>query len=208
MTAILPTGWQCWLTALLLVSFGSFAWGMQKFFTRPAGVTPGMKMLAGCGVLFGILHLTALLATRISSLRGVSAACLFGASLALYWWAIRTNFRRPISASFSPDAPEHLVQDGPYRLIRHPLYCAYLLTWLATPVATARLPLLVTFALMLAIYLAAARAEESKFLQGRLGGEYQQYRSRTGLLLPNVTKLGVGWFSRNAGDERFQAKTL
>ena len=210
MTAILPIAWQCSLAALLLVCLSSFTWGMQKFFTRPAGVTSGMRALAGCGVLFAILHLAALVATPISLLRGVSAVGLLGSSLALFWWAIRTNFSHPLSASFSPDPPEHLVQNGPYRLIRHPLYCAYLLSWLATPVATARLPLLVTFAAMLALYLAAARTEETKFLQGQLGDEYQQYRSRTGLLLPKITCLGVNWFSRNVADQRFQAsrKTL
>lgn len=209
MTA-LPTAWQCFLAALLLVCLGSFTWGMQRFFTRPVGLTPGMKTLAGCSGLFAILHLAALAATPISLLRGISAACLFGSSLALFWWAIRTNFRHPLSASFSPDPPEHLVRNGPYRLIRHPLYCAYLLTWLATPVATARLLLLVTFAAMLALYLAAARAEEAKFLRGQLGEEYQQYRSRTGLLLPKVTNLGVNSFSRNTADQRFEAfrKTL
>ena len=117
------------------------------------------------------------------------AGCFYVCALALFWWAIRTNSPRPLSASFSPDTPQHLVERGPYRLIRHPLYSSYLLTWTAGVVATGRLWLLPSLAVMLVIYFRAAREEEQKFVRSPLGGSYQQYQSRTGQFLPNPLKL-------------------
>lgn len=180
---------QWLLSALLLISLGSFAWAMQKFFTRPAGKTLGMMVIAVCGTIFAVLHLIALLSSSITFTRGMFGAILYLASAGLFWWAIRASLLHPLSASFSPDAPQHLVETGPYRLMRHPLYLSYLLTWLAAPIATGRWLLVLTFATMAAIYLSAALMEENKFIRGPLADSYLRYRSHTGLLVPNVIKL-------------------
>jgi protein-S-isoprenylcysteine O-methyltransferase Ste14 len=44
-------------------------------------------------------------------------------------------------------------------------------------------------AVMLGIYLRAARQEEEKFLRSPLADEYRRYRSSTGLLFPAIGKL-------------------
>lgn len=197
-----PSVAQLSLATLLLLCLASFSWAMRNFFTRPTGTTSGMKAIAVCGVLFALLHLFALLFSSIWLAGGIAAAMLYSASLGLFWWAIRTSLRRPLSASFSFDCPSHLVQDGPYRFIRHPLYCSYLLTWTAACVASARLFLLPTLAAMAAIYVIAARAEERKFLQSPLAESYRQYRARTGRLFPNLAKIVFAWSSRGADNGR------
>src|SRR5205807_8586540 len=100
-------------------------------------------------------------------------------ALALSSWAIRTGSPRALSAAFSPDTPQHLFDGGPYRFIRHPFYCSYLLTWTAGIVATAWLWLLPSLAVMLVIYLRAAVVEEEKFARSPLAGAYERYRSHT-----------------------------
>ncbi|HLG99467.1 MAG TPA: isoprenylcysteine carboxylmethyltransferase family protein [Bryobacteraceae bacterium] len=196
---------QSLLAALFLGSLGSFSWAMRKFFTRPSGTTSGMKVIAGCGVLFAILHLMALAFSSISYARGLTGAVLYSASLALFWWAILMHLGRPLSASFSPDRPVHLVQSGPYRFIRHPLYTSYLLTWAAAPIATGRWYLLGTVAAMAAIYVAAATAEEKKFLDTPLADAYLQYRSRTGLFFPNVVKAIPALLTKWAANNRLRS---
>jgi protein-S-isoprenylcysteine O-methyltransferase Ste14 len=90
-----------------------------------------------------------------------------------------------------PEAPlcAHLVEGGPYRLLRHPFYCSYLLAWTAGIAATGRWWLIPTVLVMLAIYVRAARMEEDKFTRSPLAAAYERYRSQTGMLLPNPAKL-------------------
>jgi protein-S-isoprenylcysteine O-methyltransferase Ste14 len=186
----LITPWQ-WISAgLLLACLASFGWAMRRFFVQPAGHTAGMTLIKTCGIAFGILHAAAILATPdITLMRGVSGALLYLAALGLFWWSIKTSLRLPLSAAFSPDLPVHLVAHGPYRIIRHPLYCSYLLCWLAGWVVTGRLWLAPTVAVMLGIYLVAAHREENKFMRSSLAEAYQQYRAHTGLFFPNPLKL-------------------
>ena len=182
--------WSMVLSVLLLVCLGSFRWGMSHFFSRPAGRTVGMKVINACGTLFAALHLSAVLTTpAVTPQRGWAAVLLYLWALGLYFWAIRTNSKIPLSAAFSPDSPRHLVDRGPYRFIRHPFYSSYLLTWAAGFLATGQLWLGPTLAIMLLVYLKAARMEEQKFTSSPLASRYEQYRSRTGLFFPNPFKL-------------------
>ena len=183
-------GWQ-WISAALLVGcLASFSWAMRKFFVQPAGLTAGMKVIKTFGIVFGMLHLAAIMATQgVTSVRGAGGAVLYLSSLGLFWWAINASLRKPLSAAFSPDLPAHLVAHGPYRMIRHPLYSSYLLCWLAGWVGTGRLWLAPTVAVMLVIYVLAAAAEEKKFTQSPLAEAYRRYRARTGLFFPNLWKL-------------------
>ncbi len=179
------------LTALLAACFLSFAWGMRYFFQHTENWSTGMKITQMCGTVFAVLHLGAIL---LGSLGAVGiAAGLYLCSLALFWWAIRTNRPHPLSAAFLDDLPVHLVERGPYRYVRHPFYTSYLLAWLAGVVAVGRLWLTPTLLVMLAIYWQASQAEEGKFARGNLAAAYEAYRAKTGRFLPNLWKLaGVG----------------
>jgi protein-S-isoprenylcysteine O-methyltransferase Ste14 len=185
------SGWQVLLAALLFGCLASFGWAMRNFFTHPAGTTGGMKLTSACGIVSALLHFAAILLWphSVTPERGLVAVLFYLGALALFWWSIRTSSKAPLSAIYSPDTPVHLVEDGPYRFIRHPLYCSYILTWSAGLIATAQLWLLPTVAAMLVIYFNAAAVEERKFSHSALAGAYQEYRSRTGLLIPNPLKL-------------------
>jgi protein-S-isoprenylcysteine O-methyltransferase Ste14 len=182
--------YQIILAIMLVVCLASFGWGMRSFFVQPSGYTQGMKVIAVCGYTFAALHLGAILLARgVSRERFWLAASIYAAGLALYWWAIATNRKRRLSAAFSDDLPTHLVEDGPYRLVRHPFYCSYLLAWSAGVIGSGCLWLLATVAVMLGIYLHAAYVEERKFARCGLANEYEAFRRRTGLLMPNPWKM-------------------
>ncbi len=182
--------YQIILAALLGACLASFGWGMRSFFVQPSGYSPEMKVIAACGYTFAALHLGAILLARgVPWWRFWWAALIYAAGLALYWWAIATNRKRRLSAAFSDDLPTHLVEDGPYRLVRHPFYCSYLLVWSAGVIGSGCLWLLVTVAVMLGIYVRAAYIEERKFARCALANEYEAFRRRTGLLIPNPWKM-------------------
>jgi protein-S-isoprenylcysteine O-methyltransferase Ste14 len=194
--------WESIFPAVLLVGcLYSSWWGMRRFFTRPAGLNAWMKLIAASATIFGALHLFAILfSSSLTAARSLAGSFLYLLSGALFWWAIRTSSQRPLSAAFSPDLPVHLVQNGPYRFVRHPLYTSYLIMWVAGWIVTAEWWLIPTVLIMLIIYFSASSAEEDKFLRTPLSESYRQYRLHTGRFVPNPVKL----LSRVAGQPRAQ----
>jgi protein-S-isoprenylcysteine O-methyltransferase Ste14 len=186
---------ESWSPAVLLVScLASFMWAMSRFFTQPVGSTAGKRVIAVCGAMFGIQHLCVILfSSNLTAGRSLVGSVLYIGSAGLFWWAIKTSQSSPLSAAFSPDLPTHLVAEGPYRIIRHPLYCSYLICWLAGLIVTASLWLVPSVAAMATIYLLAAAQEEQKFMRSPLSDAYRQYHSRTGLLVPTPSKLFSSW---------------
>ena len=180
---------QILVVSLLLLCFGSFSWGMRRFFVQPSGYTAGMKVTTAGGILFAVLHLAGLAFPSETHRYPAAATGFYLLSLLLFWWAIRTNQLKPLSAVFSSDLPAHLVNSGPYRWMRHPFYASYMLAWIAGPIACGHLGLWLTVAVMLALYVRAAHQEERKFSASPLAGAYDLYRTRTGLLVPNPLKL-------------------
>ncbi len=181
---------------VLLICLLSFWWGMRTFFVQPSGYTSGMRLITICGTLFGVVHLVSILwGNAISDVYAYGATAIYAISFALYWWAISANRKLPLSAVFSPDLPVHLNQNGPYQFIRHPFYCAYLLTWMAGVLASGYWWLSITVAIMLILYIRAVKQEEGKFSQSALSDQYVMYRRNTGMLAPNPLKLIGKFFS-------------
>lgn len=183
--------WSVLATSGLASCLLSFNWGMYRFFTIPNGSNTGIDTIKLVGTCFGLGSLAAIpVLGAVSPVTCAIALLLCAASLALFWWAIRTNRRRPLSFAFSDDLPDHLVCEGPYRRIRHPFYTAYLLSWLMAPAATLEPLMLVPFAVMAAIYTAAARVEERKFEATRLSEAYGHYRRVAGMFWPLCSATG------------------
>lgn len=114
------------------------------------------------------------------------ALAILAASYGLFWWATITNRRRPLTLAFSPDRPSHLVDEGPYRYLRHPFYASYLLGYVAGWIAVREWYLLPFLAGMTAIYWWAASVEERKFAESPLAEEYERYKQRTYRFFPRL----------------------
>lgn len=107
------------------------------------------------------------------------------AGLGLRLWAMRTLgrfFTMPITL-----AEDHrIVQDGPYRWIRHPSYTGNFLAALGMSLIFGTLAgILVTLVLCFGIYAYRIRVEEAT-LVSRFGPSYQTYRKATSRLLPKI----------------------
>jgi protein-S-isoprenylcysteine O-methyltransferase Ste14 len=170
--------------------FASFVWAIVGFFRHGGRTPPRMRLVAATGLASMAGHLTGLVfIPSASGSRLVMAVLLYAASLGLFWWALWTAWKSRLAIAFSESASSFLLQHGPYRYVRHPIYAAYLLAWLAGACAVdawwAWLPLVV----MSAQYLTAIRFEERQFLNGPMSREYQEYQRKTGMLAPNPLKV-------------------
>lgn len=132
-------------------------------------------LLAGAGLQF--LRPWSFLGGRLS-LQAVLGGGCFTAALILGGWALRTLRRRQTPPDFG-QVVTRLVQEGPYRFTRNPLYVALVLVlggfataldnaWMGSGV-----PLLILGLDRLVI------AREERFLLGRFGADYEGYRHRT-----------------------------
>jgi protein-S-isoprenylcysteine O-methyltransferase Ste14 len=135
-------------------------------------------------LLFGLLSLGVLVMSGLDhrfgwstvSLPVVLAACLvFIAGALIVFWVMRENTFA--SSVIEVDAQQAVVDTGPYRLVRHPMYTGMLLAIAATPPALgsycAELLLLPLFGLFVMRLLA-----EERLLQAGLPG-YTAYMQQT-----------------------------
>ena len=136
------------VTASFMACFLSFIWGMQRFFKVEGDMPAGARVIQLAGAASVMAQIAATRSARITVASGVLGTLLYTLSFIFFWWAIKANWRRPLTAAFSDDAPRHIMVRGPYRLVRHPVYSSYFLAWMAGVVATREPWLLVTFVAM------------------------------------------------------------
>ena len=118
-----------------------------------------------------------------SSVLETIGAVVFASGIALAIWArvqLGRNWGMPMTQKQEPE----LVSDGPYRLVRHPIYSGILLAMVGTGLAIS-LWWLIACALVGAYFIYSARVEEGNLMR-TFPGQYPIYRARTKMLIPFV----------------------
>jgi protein-S-isoprenylcysteine O-methyltransferase Ste14 len=107
------------------------------------------------------------------------------AGLVFCWWA-RIHLGRLWSDLITRKAGHHVVDTGPYRLVRHPIYLGLIAAALATAIEKGTSMALLGAAIMSLAFYTKARREE-RFLRRELGEDvYDAYARKTPMLLPLV----------------------
>ena len=189
----------------LYASYGAIAvwglsWALAGLWSRRTAARPPVldqvaylaPTLAG-GLLIAVDARAAILGSRLGfgdpALWRLSAAagwglfslCLLG--LGFTWWA-RLTLGDLWSSSVQRKDGHTLVERGPYRLVRHPIYSGLILALVAASVELARPAGMLGTALLVLGFWMKARLEE-RFLSAELDeGAYADYRRRTPMLLP------------------------
>lgn len=163
-----------------------FAVALQNFFIQPATLSRAQRLFQDWSVVVGLMHgLALIMLNAATDFWAGTGIAIYSVALALFLAAIEAARRTPLTRTFVYDPPcDTILQAGPYRIIRHPIYVAYSLAWLAAPVATHNLYLGVTAIFMIACYVASAREEERRLASGRRAAEYENYRARTWRMIP------------------------
>jgi len=104
--------------------------------------------------------------------------------LGIATWA-RQRLGRFWSSAIELKAGHKLVQDGPYRLVRHPVYAGILLAALGSGLADGDVGSAVGFAIIAAGFIAKLKREE-RFVAAQFGEEWRLWRKRTWALVPFV----------------------
>ncbi|HDS45962.1 MAG TPA: isoprenylcysteine carboxylmethyltransferase family protein [Methanomicrobia archaeon] len=181
--------WQGWVfsivtvllvTAQLLVFAGKTELARERFKPGPGTKWWDKLLLALYGPLFFAIVIIACLdagrfrwspelplAVYITSYLG------YGYSIYLYSWAMWVNQWFSSTVRIQTDRDQQVVQDGPYRYVRHPGYVAGILMALSTAVALGSLWALVPAALVV-LLLIIRTALEDRTLQNELPG-YAEY---------------------------------
>jgi protein-S-isoprenylcysteine O-methyltransferase Ste14 len=138
----------------------------------------------GGGLLFG---------ARSEELRlwhtpGVIAWMMVAVALAGFmftWWA-RIHLGRLWSSSVSRKAEHHIVDTGPYRIVRHPIYTGIIVASVAAAAQRGTGQAWLGMGLMTLGWYIKARLEEG-FLRAELGADaYNAYAHRVPMLLPGM----------------------
>lgn len=108
---------------------------------------------------------------------------LAAAGFLFCWWA-RLHLGRLWSGWVTRKADHHIVDTGPYAIVRHPIYTGIILSAFATAVLKGSVVAVCGAAVMTIGFWIKARLEE-RFLRQELGADaYDSYRRRVPMLMP------------------------
>jgi protein-S-isoprenylcysteine O-methyltransferase Ste14 len=183
-----------WIVGLWLVMLAY--WAVAAFFTKRSvhhGFDKGgvlMRLAIGLAVVISLVlvrrspELSALEYSQFHSLAmAVGGAVIATAGAALAFTA-RAVLGRNWGTPGSRKADSDLVTNGPYALVRHPIYGGVLLMMIGTAIG-----LIATWWIMVAaagtFFVYSARREE-RLMTERFPDAYPGYRKRTKMLIPFV----------------------
>jgi protein-S-isoprenylcysteine O-methyltransferase Ste14 len=164
----------------------------------PTIATPGAQRerLYGLVVAFGLMMIVVapfLLVKRgfqiwvNPPLLAWAMVLVVAAGVALCWWA-RLHLGRLWSDTVTRKEGQRVVDTGPYRLVRHPIYMGFIVIYLGLAILCASALAFAGVALMTVGLWIKARLEE-EFLSEELGAAaYAGYKARTPMLVPRLAR--------------------
>lgn len=158
--------------------------------------TPGARgeRLHGLVLALGIVIIVVAPVTRRAGTLWVNPPLLdwamvlvIAAGIAWCWWA-RLHLGRLWSAEVTRKEGHHVVETGPYRLVRHPIYTGFIAIYVGMAVICTTMLAFAALAVMTLGLWLKARVEE-QFLSEELGASaYGAYRARTPMLVPRLPR--------------------
>lgn len=111
---------------------------------------------------------------------------LAGVSSGLLVW-IHHTLGRQYAAKLAIQTEHALVEAGPYKKVRHPMYTVFILFSLSVAIISSN-SLLLIFAILIAVPFHWISRNEERMLTDEFGEEYQTYMKRTGRFLPPIRR--------------------
>lgn len=180
--------YQLGALAAAMATWGGFAGIMRRYFRHSRERTTAKTLLLVFGAVCTLAQFVVIALVPPAGIAWfVAGLACFAVANGLFWWALCSHGKTHPAFVFIPVPPSALTTAGPYRLVRHPIYAAYLLAWIAGAVIVAQPWLLTPAVVMSLFYVTAARQEEQAFLRSEFADPYREYQRRTGMFLPRLT---------------------
>lgn len=175
---------SCWIVS----------WIVAAFWSAPASARPGWNRESLYRLLnvVGAILLFAVYAPHrwfgralwpVGNTLGWTLVAMAVVGFAFTWWA-RLHLGRLWSAHVMRKADHHVVDTGPYALVRHPIYTGIILATIAIVAMQATVLSAAGACIMTLGWWFKARLEE-RFLREQLGAAaYDRYAARVPMLIP------------------------
>jgi protein-S-isoprenylcysteine O-methyltransferase Ste14 len=175
--AVLWGIWNVWLVSWIVAARWSSAVAVMQ--SARDRFVQSVLIVAGAILIF--VKPAPLGAAAWLSWTGIALAL---AGLAFTWWA-RIHLGRDWSAAVTLKENHRLVRSGPYAITRHPIYTGLVLALWGSVMVNATVQALVGVALAAIGFVLKLRQEE-RFMTGRFGDAYRDYKARVRALVPGV----------------------
>jgi protein-S-isoprenylcysteine O-methyltransferase Ste14 len=178
--------------SLLEWSMFAFWWKAASKSSSPAIVSEPLRSRRFHVILFNIAFVLVVLPVRQLTPRflpDVQSAIWLGLSIQSTFFALAILARRHLSSHWSGEITikvnHELIQSGPYRLIRHPIYAGILGMFVGSTIASGEVSALFGLISVGLLYRRKVLLEETN-LRRAFGSTYDSYRDHTGALLPKL----------------------
>jgi protein-S-isoprenylcysteine O-methyltransferase Ste14 len=176
------------MIVLQVCLFAGFIWSAKKFFKiDPAQKDIRQKVIQ----LLGLIQIVNAFVYSFwfpthALYQQLLAVLFYVLSIFYFYWTLSTVRKTTLRFAFSNSQPQAIIQEGPYRHLRHPFYFSYTCAWIATAFAT-NYSLIACLAgiVLVSLYLQAVAHEESEFAQ-TLHDSYGDYQARTSRIIPFI----------------------
>jgi protein-S-isoprenylcysteine O-methyltransferase Ste14 len=181
--------WIAWLVSWGIAAFWSNRTEKRSSITAEIGFR--ILFWAGAILLFAPFsdsnYFAQMQFWRLNAALNWILAALTAAGILFVWWA-RIHLGRLWSNWPTKKAGHHVVDTGPYRLVRHPIYSGLIFAASATAIEKGALFALLGAALLTFAFYTRARREE-RFLRVELGDDaYDAYARKTAMLVPFTSR--------------------
>jgi protein-S-isoprenylcysteine O-methyltransferase Ste14 len=178
-TAVVGYLWLAWAASWFAAAVRSGRATKRVGALRQLGYQ--LPIALGALLMFGVSSRVAIWPLSTAVTRLLTAVVAIG--LAFTWWA-RLHLGRLWSSAVGRMTDHHVVDTGPYAIVRHPIYTGLLLAIAATGADMATVPALAGAASM-AVGLWMKASLEERFLRQELGADaYDRYARRVPMLVP------------------------
>jgi protein-S-isoprenylcysteine O-methyltransferase len=151
------------------------------------GSLPMIWLVVGLSMFsaFSLNYAVPQLEFRSPAAAAFGGTALFVAGLAIRWYAI-IYLGRFFTVNVAIARDHELIEDGPYRRVRHPAYSGGLLAFLGIGLCIGNWASIAVIVIpILSVFLWRIHVEEAALLSG-LGDQYRSYMNRTKRLIPGV----------------------
>ncbi|HTT82141.1 MAG TPA: isoprenylcysteine carboxylmethyltransferase family protein [Rhizomicrobium sp.] len=176
--------WVVWVVSWVAAAFWSDRTAQRPKFGSELPYR--VVTLVGALFLFGVFNRSYHALLPLWSLNAAENWALFGicfGGFGFCWWA-RLHLGKLWSGWITRKEGHHIVDTGPYGIVRHPIYTGLITSVFATALMKGTLAAVFGAAIMTVGFWIKARLEE-RFLREQLGADaYDAYRRRVPMLLP------------------------